>query len=133
LRCHWRVRGAAAPRIYFPGAFDVISISEAAILGTVQGLTEFLPISSSAHLKLVPWLLRWDMPGNEMAFDVALHVGTLLAMVMFFFFEWLMIIASYIGDLRQGNWKGGQQGSLLPKIALACIPAAITGNLFERK
>ena len=109
----------------------MITSTQAFILGTVQGLTEFLPVSSSAHLKLVPWLLRWDMPKNEMAFDVALHIGTLIAMVIFFFFEWLMIIASYIGDVRQGKWKGGQQGSLLWKIALACVPAAIVGKLFE--
>jgi undecaprenyl-diphosphatase len=111
----------------------VITVAQAAILGTVQGATEFLPISSSAHLKIVPWLLRWDMPREEMAFDVALHFGTLIAMVLLFFFEWLMIIASYIGDVRQRNWKGGQQGSLLLKIALACIPAAVIGKLFERK
>jgi undecaprenyl-diphosphatase len=71
------------------------------------------------------------MPKNEMAFDVALHIGTVLAMALFFFFDYLMIIASYIGDIRQGKWKGGQQGSLLLKIIIACIPAAIVGKLFE--
>lgn len=109
----------------------MITSLQAFVLGTVQGLTEFLPVSSSAHLKLVPWLLHWQMPKNEMAFDVALHVGTLIAMVLFFFFDYLMIVASYIGDIRQRNWAGGQQGSLLLKIALACIPAAIVGKLFE--
>lgn len=106
---------------------------QAFVLGTVQGLTEFLPVSSSAHLRLVPWALRWDMPQNEMAFDVALHIGTLLAMLLFFFFDWLLIIASYIGDVRQGKWKGGQQGSLLLKIALASVPAAVVGKLFEAR
>lgn len=109
----------------------MISNMQAFVLGAVQGLTEFLPISSSAHLKLVPWLLRWQMPKEEMAFDVALHIGTLIALVIFFFFEWLMIVASYIGDVRQGKWKGGQQGSLLWKIAVACVPAAVVGKLFE--
>lgn len=66
-----------------------------------------------------------------MAFDVALHIGTLLAVVLFFLFDWLMICATYIGDLRQKNWKGSKTGSLLPKIALATIPAAIAGKLFE--
>lgn len=68
-----------------------------------------------------------------MAFDVALHIGTLLAVMCFFFFDWLMIGASYIGDIRQGNWKGGKTGSLLPKIALACIPAAVLGKIFEKR
>src|SRR5688572_20900897 len=71
------------------------------------------------------------MPETEMAFDVALHIGTVLAMLLFFFFDWLMIVASYVGDLRQKKWLGGQQGSLLPKIALACIPGAVVGLLFE--
>jgi undecaprenyl-diphosphatase len=109
----------------------LINSTQAFILGTVQGLTEFLPVSSSAHLKLVPWFLRWEMPKTEMAFDVALHIGTVLAMMLFFFFDWLMIIASYIGDVRQKRWKGGQQGSLLLKIVVASIPAAIVGKLFE--
>src|SRR5690606_5175412 len=51
--------------------------------------------------------------------------------VMYFFFDWAMITASYIGDIRQGNWKGGKTGGLFPKIALATIPAAILGKLFE--
>lgn len=104
---------------------------QAAILGTAQGLTEFLPISSSAHLVVIPWALGWPHHENMMAFDVALHIGTLLAIVIFFFFDWLMIFASYIGDLRQKNWKGGKTGSLLPKIIIATIPAAILGKTFE--
>lgn len=109
----------------------MITGTQAFILGTVQGLTEFLPISSSAHLVLVPWLLNWKVPDNMMAFDVALHIGTLLAMLLFFFFDWMMIVASYIGDVRMGRWKGGQQGSLLLKVIVASIPAAIVGKIFE--
>ncbi len=103
---------------------------QAAILGIAQGLTEFLPVSSSAHLVVIPWVFNWPHEENMMAFDVALHIGTLLAIVIFFFFDWLMIFASYIGDLRQKNWKGGKTGSLLPKIIIATIPAAILGKLF---
>jgi len=110
----------------------LITITQAAVLGVVQGLTEFLPVSSSAHLVLVPWALSWPTPRDQMAFDVALHIGTILAMVMFFFFDWLMIIASYIGDLRQKKWLGGAQGSLLLKIGVACVPGAIVGKLFEK-
>ena len=104
---------------------------QAAILGAIQGLTEFLPISSSAHLVVVPWALNWESHENAMAFDVALHIGTLLAIMIYFFFDWAMIFASYIGDVRQGNWKGGKMGGLFPKIALATIPAAVVGKLFE--
>ena len=81
---------------------------------------------------VVPWALNWPEDENAMAFDVALHIGTLLAILIYFFFDWAMIIASYIGDLRMGNWKGGKKGGLLPKIALATIPAAIIGKLFEK-
>ncbi len=110
----------------------MLNNTQAAILGIVQGLTEFLPVSSSAHLVVIPWALQWPEHENAMAFDVALHIGTLLAVIIFFFFDWLMICASYVGDLRQKNWKGGKTGSLLPKIALATIPAAVLGKLFER-
>lgn len=110
----------------------MLTTIQAGILGVAQGLTEFLPVSSSAHLVVIPWALGWPETRNMMAFDVALHIGTLLAVILFFFFDWLMICASYIGDIRQGNWKGGRTGSLLPKIVLATIPAAILGKLFEK-
>ena len=63
----------------------------AIVLGIVQGLTEFLPISSSAHLIIIPWILGWDDGG--LTFDVALHAGTLVAVVLFFFRDWVQIIA----------------------------------------
>lgn len=97
----------------------------------IQGLTEFLPISSSAHLRCTPWFFNWPSPENQQAFDVALHVGTLVALLLFFFFDWLQITAHYIGDIRMGRWKGGATGSLLPKIALCSVPAAIAGLLLE--
>lgn len=111
----------------------MLTVTQAAILGAVQGLTEFLPVSSSAHLVVVPWALNWPSMEQQMAFDVALHIGTLLAVFLFFFFEWALIIATYIGDLRQKNWKGSTRGSLLPKIIVASIPAAIVGKLFEHR
>lgn len=109
----------------------MISPWQAIVLGALQGLTEYLPISSSAHLLIVPWLLGWEPFHNQMAFDVALHFGTLLAVLIYFFFDWLLIIASYIGDLRQRRWLGGARGSLLPKIVVATIPGAVVGKLFE--
>src|SRR2546426_12061023 len=63
---------------------------QAIILALVQAFTEFLPISSTAHLILFPWLLHWKDPGE--AFDVALHAGTLLAVILYFFKDWLRLI-----------------------------------------
>lgn len=113
----------------------MIPVWQAAVLGAIQGLTEFLPISSSAHLVLVPWMFGWGTVDNEMAFDVALHLGTLLAVAIFFFFDWLMIVATYIGDIRMGRWLGSPRGkgALLPKIILGTIPGAVIGFVFEKR
>lgn len=109
----------------------MVPLWQAAVLGSVQGLTEFLPISSSAHLLLIPWLFGWKPISGQLTFDVALHLGTLIAVGTYFFFDWLLIVASYIGDLRQKRWLGGAKGSLLPKIIVGTIPAAVVGKLFE--
>ena len=66
-----------------------MEIYQAIVLGIVQGLTELLPVSSSAHLKLIPWMFNWNIPER---FDVALHLGTLLAITMFFFKDWINLI-----------------------------------------
>lgn len=116
----------------------MLSALEAGVLGVVQGLAEFLPVSSSAHLRLVPWVMGWQNP-DEMppqfaqAFDVSLHAGTLIAVLIYFFWDWLMIVATYIGDLRQKRWLGTRKGSLLPKLVVATIPAAVLGKLFDEK
>lgn len=109
----------------------MLTIGQAVLLGTLQGATEFLPISSSAHLIIVPWLLGWKPMHNQLAFDVALHFGTLLAVLVYFFFDWLLIVASYIGDLRQRRWLGGARGSLLLKVIVATVPGAVAGKLLE--
>ncbi|HVF38434.1 MAG TPA: undecaprenyl-diphosphate phosphatase, partial [Gemmatimonadaceae bacterium] len=67
-----------------------MTIFQALVLGLIQGLTEFLPISSSAHLSLTPWLFGWHSPG--LAFDVALHIGSLVAVLWFFRKEWVALI-----------------------------------------
>ena len=71
---------------------------QAFVLGTVQGLTEFLPVSSSAHLVLVPWLLSWRDQG--LAFDVALHIGTLMALLIYYWRYWLAMGASLVNGDR---------------------------------
>jgi undecaprenyl-diphosphatase len=94
------------------------------VLGVVQGLTEFLPVSSSAHLVIVPWLLRWEDPG--LAFDVALHLGTLLALLIFYWRRWLAMLASTVNGDREHR-------HLLMLLIVASIPGAIIGLLFEKQ
>ncbi len=102
----------------------MISYLQAIVLGAVQGLAEFLPISSSAHLILVPWLLKWQDPG--LAFDVALHLGTLLALLIYYRDEWIAMARSV---------AGGQSAErrLLQLLVVASIPGAIIGLAFEKQ
>ncbi len=99
-------------------------ILPAVFLGIVQGATELLPISSSAHLFILPWLLGWNYQG--LAFDVALHLGTLLGLVAFLWSDWLAI---FRGAIR----REGEAISLLLMIAVACIPGALFGALLEKQ
>jgi undecaprenyl-diphosphatase len=104
---------------------------QAIVLGILQGLTEFLPVSSSAHLIVVPWILGWDDGG--LTFDVALHVGTLAAVVLFFFRDWIQIIGQAIG-LRAGRDAAlSKNRGLLWLLILGTIPGAIAGVLFEKQ
>ena len=68
---------------------------QAIVLAIVQGLTEFLPVSSTAHLWLVPWIMKWNDPG--LTFDVALHAGTLVAVLLYFWRYWLEMIKMVLG------------------------------------
>src|SRR5215469_6864370 len=103
----------------------MISHLQAIIMGAVQGLAEFLPISSSAHLVLLPWLLRWQDPG--LAFDVALHLGTLLALLVYYWEDWIAMARSIV--------PGGQvaERRLLLLIIVASVPGAVMGLLFEKQ
>lgn len=102
----------------------MISIFQAIVLGIVQGLTEFLPVSSSAHLILVPWLLRWPEPG--LAFDVVLHLGSLLALLAYYWRDWLDMGMS-LADGRQMPRR------LLFFLVVASVPGAIIGVLLEKQ
>jgi len=114
-----------------------VSIFRAVILGIVQGLTEFLPISSSGHLQLVPWLFDWkDFEGNQdlaNAFDIALHIGTLVGAVAYFWSDILRYLRAGVGSLSPANRTNGlstdaRVGWLL---IVATIPAGITGVFLE--
>lgn len=103
----------------------VLTPLQAAVLGTVQGLTELLPVSSSAHLYVVPTLLGWKYEG--LAFDVALHGGTLLALVVAFWNDWLtMLREAFSPDAAVAR----EARLLWAKLVVATIPAAIVGKLF---
>lgn len=101
-------------------------ILQALILGIVQGLTELLPISSSAHLNLIPWIFNWNIPES---FDVALHFGTLLAIVMFFFKDWLKLIE---GGYKQVIKKEKSfEGKMFWYLVAATIPGGAIGFLLD--
>jgi len=109
-----------------------MSIFQAAVLGFIQGLTEFLPVSSSGHLVLIPEILGWDL--QPLYFDVALHWGTLFAVAFYFWQDWKDIFAS----LRK-NWKFDEKDfkkypietRLSILIGIGTIPAVIVGFLFQ--
>jgi len=111
-----------------------INIFQSIFLGIIQGLGEFLPISSTAHLILAPWFFGWSDPG--LAFDIALHVGTLLAVVWFFWRDWLDIIKAASNsvlhtkcEIKNNMYPAG----LLWLLMVASIPGAIFGLLFDSK
>jgi undecaprenyl-diphosphatase len=107
-------------------------IWQAVILGTIQGLTEFLPVSSSAHLAVMPYLFGWKDQGIE--FDIAVHFGTLLAVLGYFFRDWMQVIAQGFG-LKWGGSDPAIAGNpkLLWLLVGATIPAGVIGLLFEKQ
>lgn len=106
-----------------------MSILQALVLGIIQGVGEFLPISSSGHLVVVPYIFGWDYQGLN--FDIALHFGTLLAIIIYFWKDWSKIIADGISQSQPKKDGGNNQRSLLWIILVASIPAAIAGYALE--
>ena len=104
----------------------MIEILQAFILGVVQGLTELLPISSSAHLNLIPWVFNWNIPES---FDVALHFGTLLSIVIFFYKDWVNLIKG--GYNRVVKKEKSFEGKMFWYIVAATIPGGIIGFLLD--
>jgi undecaprenyl-diphosphatase len=108
------------------------SLIHAAILGIVQGLTEFLPISSSAHLILVPILLGWrDSFIDSAAFDVMLHMGTLVALLAYFWRDLIRLLTAWLASIRERRIGGDPQRRLAWLLVVSVIPAAILGAAFE--
>ena len=106
-----------------------MNAAQAILLGLVQGLGEFLPISSSGHLIVVPWLLGWEDHG--LAFDVALHLGTLLAVVAAFARDWWLLLGSGIRCLLKGRPFAEREARTLWRLALASVPGAVIGLLLD--
>lgn len=102
-----------------------MTVLEAIVLGIIQGLGEFLPISSSAHLVLVPWALGWDYAG--VTFDVALHIGTLVSVVAFFWRDWLGLVS------HAAQRKKTHETKLFWFLLAATIPGAAAGYIFEEQ
>ena len=111
-----------------------MQLLQSIILGLVQGLTEFIPISSSGHLVIVPWLFGWDDPVfRSLGFDVALHLGTLAAVIAFFWKDWVRIIGAGLASIGQLKIGEDPDRRMAWYILAACVPGAIAGVLFEGK
>ncbi|MFI5255016.1 MAG: undecaprenyl-diphosphatase UppP [Candidatus Limnocylindrales bacterium] len=107
-------------------------ILQAIVIGIVQGLTEFLPVSSSAHLILVPRLLGWDDTFiNSAAFDVMLHMGTLVALVAYFWRDIVRLVRAGVASLRERSLAGDPERRLAWLLVVSVIPAAILGAGLE--
>jgi undecaprenyl-diphosphatase len=110
-------------------------ILHAIVLGLVQGLSEFLPISSSGHLLLVPWLFGWHDFENvsvEKAFDVALHLGTLIAAITYFRKDLVVYVREGLRLLIKREKPVSAEGRLAWLLVLSCVPAAIAGAALEK-
>lgn len=108
-----------------------VTLFEAIVLGIVQGLAEFLPISSSGHLILTPWLLGWKEHG--LTFDLALHLGTSAALLGYFWRDWVSLIRVVVMGLFFKPARLLPEWKLAWLIVLGCLPAGIVGVLFEDK
>lgn len=105
-------------------------IVQALVMGVVQGLTEFLPISSSGHLILVPWMLGWhDRFIESLAFSVMLHLGTLAALLLYFASDWVRLVRAGLASLRERRIGEDEWRRLAAVLVVATIPAGVAGAL----
>jgi len=104
---------------------------QAIVLGAVQGFTEFLPISSSAHLILVPWILGWQDQG--LTFDVVLHAGTLVAILAYFWKDWYGMLRGVLNGMRKNpTAEDAAESKLFLYVVCGTIPAALAGFFAEK-
>jgi undecaprenyl-diphosphatase len=107
-----------------------MDIIQAVVLGLVQGATEFIPVSSSGHLVLVPWLFSWPSPG--LAFDTVLHLGTLLAVLAVFWPDFISLAGAWWRSIAQRDLDAAE-ARLAWWIIVATLPAALMGMLWEEQ
>jgi undecaprenyl-diphosphatase len=108
-----------------------LTLIQAVILGIVQGLTEFIPISSSAHLVIIPWLFGWDDPG--LSFDIALHLGTLVALLWFFWKDWVRLVRAGIASIAERKIGADTDRRLAWFLIIGTIPGGLVGWLAQSK
>jgi undecaprenyl-diphosphatase len=108
-------------------------VLQAALIGILQGLTEFIPVSSSAHLELAPWIAGWPSGGllSSLSFDVFLHLGTLLALLGYFGRDWLRLLGAALASIRERRIGADPDRRLAWLLILATIPAALIGFVGE--
>jgi len=106
---------------------------EAIVVGVVQGLTEFIPVSSSAHLALAPWMLGFDDGGvvGTLAFDVFLHLGTLVALLVYFARDWVRLLTAFVASVRERRIGADEDRRFVWLLIAATIPAALIGLTLE--
>jgi undecaprenyl-diphosphatase len=104
-----------------------MTVVHALVLGIIQALTEFLPVSSSAHLNVFPWIFGWDMPES---FDVALHLGTLLAICVYFAKDWIKLITA--GCRKVFKKEDSTDGKIFWYLVLATIPAGVLSLVLDK-
>jgi undecaprenyl-diphosphatase len=108
-------------------------VLQAALVGLLQGLTEFIPISSSAHLELAPWIAGWETDGliGSLAFDVFLHLGTLVALLVYFFRDWLRYLGAWVASVRERRIGDDPDRRIAWLLIAASLPAGIIGFALE--
>jgi undecaprenyl-diphosphatase len=107
-------------------------VLQALVMGVVQGLTEFLPISSSGHLILVPYLFKWDDPFiDSLAFSVMLHMGTLVALLIYFRRDWVALVPAFFAAVRSRSFRDDGDRKLAVLLAITTIPAIVLGVLLN--
>jgi undecaprenyl-diphosphatase len=110
----------------------VALLIQAALIGLIQGLTEFIPISSSAHLIFVPRVLGWNDPFlNSNAFDVLLHMGTLVALLVYFWSDLVRLLGAWLASIRDRSIGRDPQRRLAWLLLVSVIPGAVLGALGE--
>ena len=112
----------------------LILLVQAVILGLVQGLAEFIPISSSAHLIIIPWLFGWSNPAlTSLPFDVSLHLGTLAAVLVYFWKDWLRMLKAVFLSIKERRIGSDPDRRMAWFVVIGTLPGAVAGMLLESK